>query len=308
MHPESVYPPAPERGHRQARQVSSPRAFDPLRPYKIGLAVIGLFTVGITIFALMAASAAKQDTKTEDAANSIATRLDTYITDKQKIPDSLSAAGVKGDNPHIKYTKVSDSAYTFCITFKSASSTAVNPLDQLTGRSIYKRLAANYGSGSGYLYISPVHKKGQNCQTVHPYIDGSSSYDDSQGPDTSDYQFDTDSSTSDFRDPKTLAQEAAKSDKVCYFTGYQTHYSGIVSSIAGSQDSGQDFTLKVQPDSGGPSGEQTITVKANDTSTFRNGCSSMFSSSFKIGDHVAVFVNNKDDFMPDTIVDYNDEQ
>jgi type II secretory pathway pseudopilin PulG len=314
MQPQDVYPPLPQPGQGKRLSPLAPRANDPLFLYKVGLLVIGLFTLVITIVALVGASAAKQDTQTEKNANTIATKLDSYITVNQKVPSSLAVAGIRENTSHISYTKLSDTNYKFCVTYKAASSTSTNPIDDLTGQSIYKKLAASYSgtyNDSSYLYISPVHKKGENCQTVRPYLDGSS-YDSSSSSssslDTSDYQFDTQNTTSDLSDPKTSAQEAASKEDVCYFTGYKTHYSGTVTKINGSQDDGSDFDIKVQPDSGGPSGEQTVTVKANDTSTFRNGCGSMYGSSFSVGDAVAVFIQNKDSFMPDVIIDYSDEQ
>lgn len=316
MHPQDAYPPAPRPDQRSQPRMTKPNPYDPLFLYKIGLAVIGLFTLGITIFALVSASAAKQDAKTEKAANSVATTLDTYITVNQKVPDSLAAAGVHEDTSHIKYTKLSSSSYKFCITYKTASSTTTNPIDDLTGRNLYKRLAVeSYGSGdNSYLYINPVHKKGENCQTVKPPI-GDYLYDSSSSSsDSSDYQSDL-GSASDPADAKANAQDAAKTDEICYLSGYQTHYSGTITAVTdtnGKQSDGmagqdEDIKLKVQPDGSSPAGEQTFTVKANDTSAFSNGCISMYGSSFKAGDHVAIFTQNKDNFMPDVIVDYSAE-
>jgi len=314
MHPQDIYPPVPQPGKNLKSRMANPNPYDPLFLYKVGLAVIGLFTLVILLFVLVGAGAVKQDAKTEKAANKIATKLDTYITINSKIPDSLAVAGVHEDTSHITYTKLSSTSYKFCITYKQASDSSVSPADVLTGQAVYKRLAASYSSGdNSYLYISSIHKKGENCQTVKPSIGGYSSYDSSSSGDQS-YTNTTTLPTSD--DPEANAKDAAKTDSICYLSGYQTHYSGTITAVtdangnqsAGTVDAnGDDIKLKIKPDGASPAGEQTFTVKSSDTSTFSNGCISMYGSSYKSGDHVAIFTQNKDSFMPDVIVDYSAE-
>jgi type II secretory pathway pseudopilin PulG len=156
-----------------------------LRKYQIGLAIIGVFTLVLIVIVLVQASATKQDTKTTRVANDIATKLEAYISDKQAIPSSLSAIDVSDVPTTISYQKLSSSSYKFCLTYKSASSgfdaaSAVSEVASGSYGGSYSSLSDSSASSSdtSYLSIPDTHHKGQNCQTIKPYIfsDSSSTY------------------------------------------------------------------------------------------------------------------------------------
>lgn len=148
----------------------------PITKYKIGLAVVGLFTVAITIWALAQAGATKQDNNTYNTANNIANKLNSYTESNDTAPYSLSYAGVNNPPSTITYTRLSDSSYRFCIYYKTASSNfdASSAESDLFTSSVSD---SNSYSGSldyganGYLFIDTSHHKGNNCQVVNLYTD-----------------------------------------------------------------------------------------------------------------------------------------
>jgi hypothetical protein len=81
----------------------------------------------------------------------------------------------------IKYTKTSDTKFKFCVTYKANSSNfdanqAVT--DVVFGNyGKYSSFDDSQSNESSYLYIPTEHKKGENCQTIKPYLYGSNSSD-----------------------------------------------------------------------------------------------------------------------------------
>jgi hypothetical protein len=154
-----------------------------LAKYVIGLSVLFVLTLGLAGWLFMQAGDVKADTKTYESAQKIATELDRYITDQNKIPMSLNIATDERVPAEVKYTKLSDERYRFCVTYKAANS-------QVDFGDAQSKLLMNaYGAtGSAlkadeesYLYVSSSHKKGENCQTIKPYLMSSlfdSSFDD----------------------------------------------------------------------------------------------------------------------------------
>ena len=147
--------------------------------YRIGLGVIGLFTLVILAVVLVQASATRQDQKTENAANNIATELNNYTgySFTNPVPNTLSEAGITNVPSTISYTKTSRYSYSFCATYKlsstdfNASSLAQNVVARGMGAgSNYSANQYNQGSNNySYLYINPIHHKGVNCQYVSSY-------------------------------------------------------------------------------------------------------------------------------------------
>ncbi len=153
-------------------QNTSPPA---LRKYKIGLAALGVLTLVLFVFVLIQGQSAKADTKTYDEAQKAATALETYTSTKGTIPESLSAAGDTSAPSSVQYTKVSDSSYKLCVTYKAASGFSSSDVTSRVLSGAYGASyppATNSDTTTSYLYISPDHKKGQNCQTVKPYLYG----------------------------------------------------------------------------------------------------------------------------------------
>jgi hypothetical protein len=288
---------------------------DKLFKYKIGLAVIGVFTIGITVAALVLAGGAKQDTETEKAANRVATKLDAYIMKNYRIPDKLSDTGAASkDTKNITYKKLSESQYEFCVIYKTASSGYTNPVDQVVSRGMYDSYggSSSYGSDgteSSYLYISTTHKKGPNCQKIMPYgVSEDYQFDDSP-LDISDYQFDESSTPSVISDPKEAAMASAEQDTVCYISGYASHYSAEVQKVE-TADGGpvvptttQDIILTLRPHEKAP--DLQLTLKKGDVNVFDRDCTGQTISSFKKGDHVTVFFDNGDSYMLDAVVNFS---
>ena len=149
-----------------------------LNRYKIGLAVIGAFTVFLLIFILAQAGTTRADANTFKAASDAAEKLNTYTDTKGKIPETLSETGAKNVPDTINYRKLSDETYRFCVTYKSKS-TNFDARDTLltaaTGGSPLPNDGSNPVTSDYYLTVESSHNKGDNCQTVRPYLLSSNS-------------------------------------------------------------------------------------------------------------------------------------
>lgn len=141
--------------------------------YQIGLAVVGLFALGATIFLVVQAGAAKQDSKTYEQANKTAEALNSYVDKKQALPESLDKANITYDKEAVTYEKLSSEKYKFCVTYK-ADGTHIDGTSLVSavmyagfdGQMPYD--SEDYESSN--LYLSYSWKKGENCHTVKPYI------------------------------------------------------------------------------------------------------------------------------------------
>lgn len=142
--------------------------------YKIGLAVLLAFAFVMTGLVLVQASGTKQDTKTNSAASDIADKLNTYVDNNQKVPGSLAEAGAKNVPSTISYTKLSDTSYKFCATYKGNSSgfdatgTATDLLSGSGSSSITNE--PNIPVDNSYLTIDSTWHKGANCQTINTQV------------------------------------------------------------------------------------------------------------------------------------------
>jgi len=139
-----------------------------LTKYKIGLLVIGLFTVAMVVVVLAQASAAKHDTDTYKTANTIADKLNGYTLDHETVPRSLSDANIDNPSTAITYTKLTDTQYKFCITYKTTS-TNFDP-GMLEGSLLLSGHTPEGFDGytsQDYLVVPTAHKKGSNCQTIN---------------------------------------------------------------------------------------------------------------------------------------------
>ena len=141
--------------------------------FKVGLAILGLFTVMITWLVITQAGNNKQDIATYNSANTIAMKLQTYTDSNFQAPNSLADAGIFSVPPTITYTKLSFYEYRFCVYYKSnsdnysAASVEQSILSHAVGSSnqSYQNSSPN-NSTSQYLLIDPTHHKGNNCQTI----------------------------------------------------------------------------------------------------------------------------------------------
>ncbi len=152
--------------------------------YYVGLGVLGIFTIVILGITITKGVTAKQDNMTKKRSREIAKDLNTYVTKNKKIPESLDEAGIKDVPSTITYKKDSGTEYTFCATYKEAYSYgSTNPTSLLSGSSLkqsssyeddsrYESSASSYKLSS--LYPTYSYKKGENCQTIKPYLNTTS--------------------------------------------------------------------------------------------------------------------------------------
>lgn len=148
-----------------------------MKKYYIGLFILGLITLGLVGYVLTLGIQSRQDVKTEKSAQQAANKLNSYVRDKQKIPESLAEAGVNDVPPSIKYTKISEEKYKFCVTYKADKGYGSSDLTSVITNAAASRV---YGGDSSFsdtssyepstLYLNYTHKKGEDCQTVKPYI------------------------------------------------------------------------------------------------------------------------------------------
>ncbi len=141
--------------------------------YKIGLLVLGIFSVILLLLVLPQAAATKQDNDTYTKATNIADKLNTYVDIQQTIPASLASLAINNVPTTVSYHKLSDSSYRFCVTYKtksidfSPSSTESQLLSAAAGSAISGSSFSSFSSDNSALYLDSNHKKGPNCQTVN---------------------------------------------------------------------------------------------------------------------------------------------
>src|SRR5215471_4949996 len=90
-----------------------------LLAYKVGLAIVGVLVIGVVIAVVREEGKLKHDVATDKAANAIADKLNGYVTDKQRVPDSLEVAGVRHVPVEVAYYKLSGKTYKFCVTYQT---------------------------------------------------------------------------------------------------------------------------------------------------------------------------------------------
>ncbi len=140
-----------------------------LLKFKIGLAIIALFTIGLFVFVLTQANGASQDTKTNRAANHIADKLNNYFYTHYTVPASLSEVGVTKVPATIHYQKISANSYKFCITYKTTSSgfDATGAVTDLASGQPPTTSSSDF-IDTASLIIPSTHHRGANCQTIKP--------------------------------------------------------------------------------------------------------------------------------------------
>jgi Tfp pilus assembly protein PilV len=175
-----------------------------LTRYKIGLAVLGLFSIGLLGMVLVQANGAKQDNTTYKKAQEVAQKLNAYTLTKS-VPSSLAAAGITDVPSTISYNQLSSTSYKFCVTYKTSSSgfDASNVQSELLSGGAVSSSSYYDSSTSSYLSVDSTHHKGQNCQTVKSYSYDSSSlynkytdpYSSSSSSSSSNYDYNSSSVT-----------------------------------------------------------------------------------------------------------------
>ena len=150
-----------------------------MKKYYIGFIVLALVTLGFTGYVLKLGADAKSDKKLETSAQDIANKLNDYIQDKNKVPNDLGDIGAKDVPSAIRYTKNSEKSYTFCVTYKAGSGYGGVDVTSIVSGAVASSMSSSYKTDSTYkptsLYLNYSHTKGENCQTVEPYISSSKS-------------------------------------------------------------------------------------------------------------------------------------
>lgn len=152
--------------------------------YRLLVLISGVFIVILFVVMLLIARVQAHDKRTYDRAVDVSTKLDNYITDRNTIPSSLEKAGISSVPSAINYRKVSDTRYEFCVKYQAASGS--NPLTALDNAYYnYGGVVTPDAGGidamdqtvvpglnlGGYVDLDSPHHRGQNCQTVAPYLD-----------------------------------------------------------------------------------------------------------------------------------------
>lgn len=149
-----------------------------MKKWKLGLLVLGLVTLGLLAYVLIQGVGSKQDRATQRAAESIADKLNTYVNTNQRVPMSLSEAGITDVPSTISYTKLTSSSYKFCATYKASNIDVKWQVNQdLTRATSDRGLTDSSGISFNYidsgarteLYLDGTHKAGEQCQTIKPF-------------------------------------------------------------------------------------------------------------------------------------------
>jgi hypothetical protein len=161
-----------------------------IKKYYIGFAVLLLLTIVLVFYTLAQGSKSKSDAEANKKLEEISTKMDSYALKNNRVAVSLSDAGIDDSVSAISYTKQSNTSYKLCVTYQNASNGYGADWTSILGPLFGSGYSADsssdsLSSSSGHSYLDTYtlkyhHKKGENCQTVHPYIsssyyDGSSS-------------------------------------------------------------------------------------------------------------------------------------
>lgn len=151
-----------------------------IRPYYVGLGIIGLFAVVLILTVFVLGLRGRQDTLTYKKSVEIASKMQVYLNDSAKPPKDLRTIGVKDVPKSINYTRASDTTYKFCANYQAKSkgfnraatvfNTFTDDSNPTSGSWPYSRGQIELNNG--------VHDKGNNCQT----IDVSGSFDSGTNP------------------------------------------------------------------------------------------------------------------------------
>ncbi len=172
-----------------------------MKKYRLGLLILGLITIGLTIYIATLGLSTRQDVKTEKSIEDVGNKLNSYIDREQEIPESLDVVGARDVPSTITYTKLSEKEYKLCATYKAAKGYGSGDISSVVTGAIFSRYygydSSLYEGSEDYkpasYYPSYTHKKGQDCQTIAPYFqqDYSSTFDDEEycSPEGMYYQY-----------------------------------------------------------------------------------------------------------------------
>ncbi len=143
-----------------------------MKKYYAGLAVLIALSIGLVVFTLATGKDSKKDEETSKKVESVSSKLTEYMYREGKIPSSFEEADIKNVPSTIKYARLDNERFKFCVHYdKAGSSFDAGPLALLTGL-VFTAPAADVTPQDeektyldGYS-LSYAHKKGDNCQTV----------------------------------------------------------------------------------------------------------------------------------------------
>ncbi len=146
-----------------------------IKKYYIGIGVLSFLTLILFVYVVITASGQKRDKQVNETASEIATDLNNYISQENKIPDDLGTATPKDIPEEITYTNNNDGTYTLCVSYNNKSGLNLDASSVL-----FQGLSGSYSSSSydyqsSYkartLYISNYGwKKGKNCVDIEPRL------------------------------------------------------------------------------------------------------------------------------------------
>lgn len=140
---------------------------------------MAVLTLAILAYTFIQGVAQKTDKQTNLAAVRIAKELNEYIDQNNRIPESLAAADITDVPSAITYERKTSEVYEFCTTYKQSKGYGSADFTSAVVRGLYGIPAASsseddYYSSSKYypsqLYVDLYYQKGENCQSVKPYI------------------------------------------------------------------------------------------------------------------------------------------
>ena len=150
-----------------------------MKKYYIGLLVIGFITLCLAGYIGILGVQTRQDIETEKKAMRIADQLNAYTDRNATLPKDLATAGV-GDVPKtVSYQKLTAETYKFCVNYKQSKGYASTDITSTITNAATSKLYGFSGDiapdyQSTYLYVGSSHEKGENCQTIKPYMYSSS--------------------------------------------------------------------------------------------------------------------------------------
>lgn len=270
------------------------------RHYMIATGALLAILTLLTLMLYLPHYAVHGDNVRYERAVNAATKLNSFVSDKAKIPADFKEAGISvSDTQNLEYHNVNLASYTFCVTYAHQGvSYTDNPGDvSLFG------IIGGYGdgySGDDYasttqLMIPAKHKAGKNCQTITPSLPAP------QRPN---------GVASSLATPEQNAKASGLQDSVCSFSKYTTHYYGTIKSVQTADGKPIVPTVKstliITVDAKGTSktGLQTVTV-GDSFNVFNTVCTAITHESLQVGDVISVFQDNTDRYAPPAIVDFS---
>jgi len=140
-----------------------------LTKYYIGFIILGLFVIILLLLVVVQAQSTKDDTDTYNKATTIANNLSQFISVNNYVPASLKNASVSSI-PQVSYQRLSSDSFKFCVKYKATSSD-FNPTAVVDGLITNTLEGPNQPTNDNtFLYLSPDHHSGNNCQTIEPTL------------------------------------------------------------------------------------------------------------------------------------------